>query len=109
LSFGTIVGREGASQTTLRDHLVLDLGNLMNMIHLQAAPDLTAMDHVRKSTPNYGLQDLSRLTTDDTCIAKRTRELREALLTHEPRLIAVNLKVNPCCRSIPPPRSFSGT
>lgn len=93
MSARSIERREGASQTTLRDHLALDLGNLMSTIHLEAAQDLEGFDHVRKSILNYGLQDLSRLTTDDSRIQKLARDLREALLTHEPRLIAETLKV----------------
>jgi type VI secretion system protein ImpF len=94
LSARSIERREGAPQTTLRDHLALDLGNLMSTIHLEAAQDLNGLDNVKKSILNFGLQDLSRLTTDDTRIHKLARDLREALLTHEPRLIAESLKVN---------------
>lgn len=94
MSARSIERREGASQTTLRDHLALDLGNLMSTIHLEAAQDLTGLDRVRKSILNYGLQDLTRLSTDDARIHKLARDLREALLTHEPRLIASSLKVN---------------
>lgn len=94
MSARSIERREGASQTTLRDHLALDLANLMSTIHLEAAQDLEGFDHVRKSILNYGLQDLSRLTTQDNRIQKLARDLRESLLTHEPRLIADSLSVN---------------
>lgn len=93
MSARSIERREGASQSTLRDHLALDLGNLMSTIHLEAAQDLDGLDRVKKSILNYGLQDLTRLSTDDTRIHKLARDLREALLTHEPRLIASSLKV----------------
>lgn len=93
LSARSIERREGASQATLREHLALDLGNLMSTIHLQATQDLDGFDHVRKSILNYGLQDLSRLTTEDTRIKTLARDLREALMTHEPRLISESLSV----------------
>jgi len=93
LSTRTIERREGAAQTTLRDHLAQDLGNLMGTIHLEAAISLDGLDRVRKSVLNYGMQDMTRLTSDDFQNAKVVRDLRTSLLDHEPRLIAETLVV----------------
>ncbi len=93
LSSRTIERREGAGQATLRDHLAQDLGNLMGTIHLEAAQSLDGLDHVRKSVLNYGMQDMTSLTTDDFKNAKVIRDLRDALLAHEPRLIADTLVI----------------
>lgn len=93
LSTRSIERREGASQTTLREHLAQDLANLMTTIHLQATTPLDGLDWVRRSVLNYGMQDITRLTGDDFRSAKVVRDLREALLAHEPRLIASTLNI----------------
>lgn len=93
LSARSIERREGASQATLREHLAQDLANLMTTIHLQATLPLDGLDWVRRSVLNYGMQDITRLTADDFRSASVVRDLREALLAHEPRLIASTLNI----------------
>lgn len=88
LSSRSIERRDGAGQATLREHLAQDMANLMTTIHLQAVEPLEGLVWVRRSVLNYGMQDITRLTADDFRSAKVVRDLREALLTHEPRLIA---------------------
>ena len=93
LSRRAIERREGAGQATLREHLAQDLGNLMSTVHLEATTPLDGLDHVRKSVLNYGIQDMSRLTSDDFRGGRVAMELRASLLAHEPRLIAETLTV----------------
>jgi type VI secretion system protein ImpF len=87
LSSRTIERREGAGQGRLRDHLAHDLNNLLGTIHLEAVEDLTGLDYVRKSVLNYGVQDMTRLTTSDIENTKLMRDLKASLIAHEPRLI----------------------
>jgi len=94
LSSRSIERREGASQATLRDHLAQDLMNLLGTIHLDAAQSLDGLDHVRRSVLNYGMQDMSRLTTEDFKKSAVVRDLRAALLAHEPRLIEETLVIS---------------
>jgi len=93
LSSRTIERREGANQATLKDHLAQDLGNLMGTIHLAAAQPLEGLPHVQKSVLNYGMQDMTRLTTEDFKNNSVMRDLRAALLNHEPRLIPETLVI----------------
>lgn len=93
LSTRSVERREGASQATLRDHLARDLSGLLSTINLESAIDLEGLDHVRASVLNYGMQDLTRLTTDDIRTQRLSRDLRDALLAHEPRLIGGSLVV----------------
>jgi type VI secretion system protein ImpF len=93
LSTRSVERREGASQATLRDHLARDLSGLLSTINLESAIDLEGLDHVRASVLNYGMQDLTRLTTDDVRTQRLSRDLRDALLAHEPRLIGGSLVV----------------
>lgn len=93
LSARSVERREGASQATLKEHLAQDLANLMGTINLEAAQSLEGFDFVRNSVLNYGMLDMSRLTTDDFRKSKITKDLRLALLANEPRLIADTLVV----------------
>ncbi|MGL6210195.1 MAG: type VI secretion system baseplate subunit TssE [Paracoccaceae bacterium] len=93
LSTRTIERREGANQATLKDHLAQDLGNLMGTIHLAAAQSLDGLPHVQKSVLNYGMQDMTRLTSDDFKNSAVVRDLKAALLEHEPRLIPESLVI----------------
>ena len=93
LSTRTIERREGASQSTLREHLAKDLSNLMGTIHLEAAQDLTGLDWVKKSVLNFGMQDMNRYSTDNFRDPAVIKGLRAALLAHEPRLIAESLVI----------------
>lgn len=87
----SIERREGAGQEKLRSHLAQDLANLLSTIHLEAAQPLTGLDRVRRSILNYGMQDMTRLTATDVTRARILADIKTALLTHEPRLIAETL------------------
>ena len=65
LSARTVERRDGASQETLKSHLAQDLASLMGTINLEAVQSLDGLDHVRISVLNYGLQDMSSLTTEN--------------------------------------------
>jgi type VI secretion system protein ImpF len=93
LSRRSVERREGADQATLRDHLAIDLGNLMATINFEATVPLDGLDHVRRSILNYGIQDMSRLTDETVKDSRVMRDLRATLLAHEPRLIAETLVV----------------
>ncbi len=94
LSARSIERREGADQATLRDNLAQDLANLMTTIHLQASLSLDGLDWVKNSILNYGMQDITRLTADDFRDERVARDLRAALLAHEPRLISNSLNIS---------------
>ena len=93
LSARSIERRHGAKQSTLRDHLAQDLGNLMGTIHLEAAQSLEGLPYVQKSVLNYGMLDMTRMTTEDFKSGSLVRDLRATLLAHEPRLIPETLVI----------------
>ncbi|MBC7138417.1 MAG: type VI secretion system baseplate subunit TssE [Defluviimonas sp.] len=93
LSVRTVERREGTSQARLREHLAADLANLLGTTHLESTLDLSGLDRVRKSVLNYGVQDMTRLTTSDIENAKVLRDMRAALIAHEPRLIAETVQI----------------
>lgn len=93
LSMRSVERREGAGQATLKEHLAQDLANLLGTINLDAVQFLEDFDFVRNSVLNYGMLDLSRLSTEDSRTPKVAKELRAALLANEPRLIEETLVV----------------
>jgi len=93
LSSRSIERRHGSDQATLRDHLAQDLGNLMGTIHLEAAQSLDGLPFVKKSVLNFGMQDMTRLTTEDFKSGTLVADLRATLLAHEPRLIPETLVI----------------
>lgn len=93
LSVRSMERREGASQATLREHLAQDLSGLMGTISLDSALDLTDFPWVQKSVLNYGMTDLTRMTTDDVRRNRLAADLKATLLAHEPRLVPESLSV----------------
>ena len=78
--------RRGADETLLRRDLATDLLSLVNTIDLGSAIDISDLDHVRQSILNYGLPDLTALTSLEADVATIGEHFRNALLAHEPRL-----------------------
>lgn len=93
ISTRSLERRQGASQSVLKRHLADDIQSLLNTVRLDAAIDLDGLEHVQKSILNYGLQDLSRLTTEHFRRADLVRSIRESLLNHEPRLIDESIEI----------------
>jgi len=85
--------RQGANEDMLKRNLGLDLVQLANTINLASAVDLTDLDHVRRSILNYGVPDLSNLSSDDPRLKTLPAQLRAALLDHEPRFIRDTMTV----------------
>ncbi|MCQ0989526.1 type VI secretion system baseplate subunit TssE [Jiella marina] len=69
------------------------LETLANTIDLASARDLEPYPMVAGSILNYGLPDVTPLTAGSLAVASLVDELRQALLRHEPRLIAESLLV----------------
>lgn len=94
LSSRTIERREGAGDDTLRTHLLQDLANLFSTINMESAePSLAEFPYVQASIINFGIMDLTRLTTADIKNQVMLKELRNSLLRHEPRLIDKSISV----------------
>lgn len=85
--------RRGADELSLKHDLGLDLLALMNTIDLGSAIDLTGMDQVSSSVLNYGLYDISHLTSEEAGVDSIARDLAAALIQHEPRLNSETLNV----------------
>jgi type VI secretion system protein ImpF len=85
--------RTGAADSVLRENLALDLVSLVNTIDLGSVVDLTELPYVSRSILNFGLYDLTHLTSDEPGVDDVGRNLVTALLQHEPRLKPETLTV----------------
>src|SRR5262245_63898073 len=55
--------RRGADETLLRRDLATDLLSLVNTVDLASAIDISDLDYVKQSILNFGLPDLTALTS----------------------------------------------
>lgn len=85
--------RRGANEAQLKRNLEIDLVQLANTINLDAALDVDDLEYVRKSVLNYGVVDLSNLTSDDIKVQKVPKQLARALLNNEPRFVPETMDV----------------
>lgn len=85
--------RRGADESLLKRDLAVDLMSLVNTIDLGSAIDISDLDYVKRSIVNYGLPDLSSLSSLEVGISDVGRHLKEALLAHEPRLRSESIHI----------------
>jgi type VI secretion system protein ImpF len=81
------------SLNRLRRSVQRDLAWLLNCGNLEISEDLDSFPEVAKSVVNFGVPDLTGSTTSSVDISGLERQLRKAILTFEPRLLADGLKV----------------
>ncbi|WEX10872.1 GPW/gp25 family protein [Chelativorans sp. AA-79] len=80
------LARRGTDEVRLKRNLVIDLLALVNTVDLGSAVDLSDMEWVRQSVLNFGLPDITHLTSDEEGVDDIAKYLADALLQHEPRL-----------------------
>ncbi|MCY0095188.1 GPW/gp25 family protein [Hoeflea ulvae] len=85
--------RKGLSETEVRQQVMDSLIDVVNTIDLQSSVDLTGLDYASKSILNYGLYDISHLTSEDMSLATLEQNVVAALLCYEPRINKETLRV----------------
>src|SRR5262245_11585053 len=85
--------RRGTDEALVRENFSLDLLSLVNTINLGSAVDLSGLDHVAKSVLNFGLPDITHMTSEDNQVSDVSRTLLAALANFEPRLHRDTLSV----------------
>lgn len=88
------LGRFGVDDRQMRRTLSDDLTNLVNTIDLGSVEDIDDLPRVRRSILNFGLPDITHLTSEDTRVDEIATNLRDALLAHEPRLDRDSIQVS---------------
>lgn len=94
LSERAAMRRRGANEQQLKRNLEIDLVHLANTINLDAIEKLDEYGYVSRSVLNYGVVDLSNMTSEDVKYSNLPKRLADALLNCEPRFIAETLQVN---------------
>ena len=93
LSERAAMRRRGANEDQLKRNLYRDLVNLSNTINLDAALDLSQLDYVSRSVLNYGVVDLSNMTSEDANVDQLCDQLAAALVACEPRFVPETMQV----------------
>jgi type VI secretion system protein ImpF len=81
------------SRARLREAVLRDLGWLYNTTGLSRTPALDACAAVRASVLNFGLPPLSGLTASSVDPRTLEAQVRQAIVDHEPRILAHTLQV----------------
>jgi len=81
------------SLSRLREAVLRDLAWLLNTTNFEAGTDLDAHPEVRHSVVNYGIPDLSGIYVSSANIGELERDLRQAILDFEPRILRHSLAV----------------
>jgi len=81
------------SMRRLRESVLRDLAWLMNADNLAQTQDLTDFPHAAASTLNYGLRDIAGLPVSTALVSHYEREVRQAILDFEPRILPSTLQV----------------
>ena len=92
-TFFTLASLERFNESALRATVRRELTWLLNTTNLDAAQDLSAYPQVQTSVLNYGLPDLTGRASTGLAIAERTEDIREAIITFEPRMDAEKVEV----------------
>jgi len=73
-------------EVALKRDLSIDLINLLNTIDLASVVDLKQFPYVSHSVLNYGMRDVTHLTSDEVGVDDIRDQLLTALRDHEPRI-----------------------
>lgn len=77
----------------LRRSVLRDLGWLLNSGNLETTDDLTDYPQVVTSVLNYGVSDLAGVTVTAKNVPAMERQIRQAIVNFEPRILENSLKV----------------
>lgn len=78
----------------LREGVRRDLAWLFNTTNLSVVQDLGPFPEVADSVLNYGIPELSGLTVVSLPVVELERQIRQAILTYEPRILPNTLQVH---------------
>lgn len=85
--------RQVITEPILRREVSRDLEAVLNAVALESTLDLTSLPFIRKSILNFGLPDVAHRTIDEKSVNDIPDEIRQAIMTYEPRLSAASLHI----------------
>jgi type VI secretion system protein ImpF len=78
----------------LRESVIRDLEWLLNTGRLEISSELGSYPEVRKSVLNYGIPEISGISASGEDSESIERDIRQAILDFEPRILPGTLKVS---------------
>lgn len=88
-----LLRQRGTDEALMKRDLAIDLGALVDTINLASTINLEGLDYVKRSVLNYGLDDLTHIVIESKEVEDIARQLKAAILHHEPRLSPESLLV----------------
>lgn len=85
-------------EVALRRDLSVDLVALLNTINFESTVEIDKLGYVRSSILNYGLPDISHLTSEDVGVDEIRDRILRALKEFEPRIISDTIVVDKTVR-----------
>jgi type VI secretion system protein ImpF len=93
LSAAASLRRRGLSEAEIRQSVMESLVDIVNTIDLQSAVDMSGLEYASKSIVNYGIYDISHLTSEDAGVDAIEQNMIAALLCFEPRIRRDSLQI----------------
>lgn len=93
LSAAVRMRRRGFTEAQIRQNVIDSLVDIVNTVDLQSAVDLDDLPYVSRSVLNYGIYDLTHLTSDDSNLPMVERNVTAAIINFEPRIRKETLQV----------------
>lgn len=78
----------------LRDCVIRDISHLLNTHHMEGNTELDNFDEVPSSVVNYGISGLTGFSIHNIDIHEAERQIRQAIINFEPRILKNTLQVN---------------
>jgi type VI secretion system protein ImpF len=91
---GRLPRQRRGDEPALKRDLSIDLVALLNTINLASTVPLETLHYVSDSVLNYGLPDITHLTSEEAGVDAIRDQLVHALSTYEPRIIADTIHVD---------------
>ena len=82
------------SARKLRECIKRDLASLLNTGNLNDVQDLSDYPFVAESVLNYGMPDITGISAANADTGSLERDLRQAILSYEPRILKNSLRLN---------------
>jgi type VI secretion system protein ImpF len=86
LSAAVRMRRRGFTETQIRQSVIENLIDIVNTIDFQSASEIKDLEYVSKSVLNYGIYDLTHLTSDDSNLPMVEQNVTNAIINYEPRI-----------------------
>lgn len=93
LSAAVRMRRRGFTETQIRQSVIENLIDIVNTIDLQSAVELADLPYASRSVLNYGIYDLTHLTSDDSNLPLVEQNVTAAIVNFEPRIRKETIQV----------------